>query len=740
VGNGSPPLAGIRVVDATTGLAGGLATMLLADFGADIARVGGLPGDEPDAIADIYLHRGKRRVVAPRSDYRGLRAVRELTAHADILVVDGVEAEVARLGLDPTSARARHPRLIHAWLPPHGRIGRLAVLPADDLLLAAATGVADQQPSTVDRPVVPVVPVLSYQQGLLTATAIAAAVFDRLRTGRARAVAVSGLHAVAALGGSQMVDAPGLVRPYGGAKSGGVGPPGNRAFRCADGEWIFVAAYTAPMFITYVDAIDLMELMLLPGIDGDFANVRNPAVNGEAAALLERRMAERTAAQWEDLLRSVGVPAALCSDRDTWLAGPTALANHCRVTRQHPALGPVEMPNVPVDLRRTPGSAGGFAPREDGEVWKGGEADATVGAAGPVDAGLPLDGIQVLDLGNFLAAPLAAEILADFGATVVKAEQPEGDGYRVAEATYAATNRGKLNITVDLKAAADRTLLDDLVRRADVVVDNARPGVAERLGTDYNRLRTLNPGVVRATITGWGDGPLRDTRCFDPLLQAQAGLMAAQGGDGQPVVLSLPVCDVGSATAAAFGAVLALIARARDGVGQEVATSLSRISVFAQGIESTSFAGRSAPPVGGTDFPGPADTHRLYACRDGWVALRAPARERERLVAVLRLGEAGGADHLEALLARLTVDESVDLLSVARIPAVASVHRDRIMDSALLAANGFYIDVDDSLVGPVRTVGGFADWDGAAAVSTSWCHGPDEDREQVLSWVATVPR
>ena len=146
-------------------------------------------------------------------------------------------------------------------------------MPADELLLWAWTGIADQQPGALDQPVAPVVPITAYEHGALGATAIVAALLARQRTGLGRGITVSGLHAVAALNVSTMVDLPGILRPFAGEKSTTWGPPNYRVYRCGDDTWLYLAALTAPFFIAALDAMDMMDVMLMPGVDGEFLNV-----------------------------------------------------------------------------------------------------------------------------------------------------------------------------------------------------------------------------------------------------------------------------------------------------------------------------------------------------------------------------------------------------------------------------------------------------------------------------------
>jgi crotonobetainyl-CoA:carnitine CoA-transferase CaiB-like acyl-CoA transferase len=164
----------------------------------------------------------------------------------------------------------------------------------------------------------------------------------------------------------------------------------------------------------------------------------------------------------------------------------------------------------------------------------------------------------------------------------------------------------------------------DLVRTADIVLDNYRPGVLDRLGAGWESLREVNPQVSSVSITGFGDGgPLGDEPGFDPVLQAMSGMMASQGGDSDPVFFTVPVNDVMAAATVAFGSGLALLHRSRTGRGQRVTTSLAAMSAFVQAEALVQFPGRPAAPVGGRDHPGHASFDRYHRAADGWVRVQA---------------------------------------------------------------------------------------------------------------------
>ena len=177
---------------------------------------------------------------------------------------------------------------------------------------------------------------------------------------------------------------------------------------------------------------------------------------------------------------------------------------------------------------------------------------------------------------------------------------------------------------LDLKRAAGREAFLDLVRAADVVVDNFRPGVMERLDIGRDRLARLNPRLVHTSITGYGSsGPLAALPGFDPIFQARSGLTVAQGGDDAPVLHMIAYNDYSAGALGALATVAALVARERTGRGQHVDVSLFRTAFAAQAAQMILFPGRPPDTRGGRDYLGPAASHRLYACLDGWLCVAA---------------------------------------------------------------------------------------------------------------------
>lgn len=253
---------------------------------------------------------------------------------------------------------------------------------------------------------------------------------------------------------------------------------------------------------------------------------------------------------------------------------------------------------------------------------------------------LPLAGLRVLDLSRLLPGPFCSLLLADFGADVIKVEDTGGGDYirwappryegaepSAGGAPFLALNRGKRSIRLDLKTDGGRAALLALVRDADVVLESFRPGVMDRLGVGYARLRQENPGLVYCAITGYGqDGPNRDRAGHDTNYLALGGLLGLTGdADGSPVQSAGQIADLGGgALMAAVGILVALRERERSGLGQLVDCSMfdGALSWLAM-VAAEAFAAGRAPARGDLGLAGRFVCYRPYACADGHVALGA---------------------------------------------------------------------------------------------------------------------
>jgi formyl-CoA transferase len=348
----------------------------------------------------------------------------------------------------------------------------------------------------------------------------------------------------------------------------------------------------------------------------------------------------------------------------------------------------------------------------------------------------PLAGVHVLDLARVLAGPYAAMLLADLGAEVIKVERPgtgddtrqwgppfvqAGDG---RESTYfLSVNRGKKSVTIDLKDPAERDFTDALLRWADVLVENFRPGVMDRLGLGDERLAELNPRLIRLAISGFGEvGPDRDRVGYDQILQAEGGLMSLTGtAASQPVKVGVPIADVSAGLFGVVGVLAALVERERSGLGQRVSTSLLAAQIGIHTFQGTRYL------IAG-QVPGPSGNHHptvapygTFEAADGPLVIAVGNEEIwQRFAPLAGLDPADGRFATNALrlanlaelheimspvLGRRTVADWLHRLRQAGVPAGELKTLDRVYESAQVRAENLIWEVNHSRLGGIRLPG-----------------------------------
>jgi formyl-CoA transferase len=347
----------------------------------------------------------------------------------------------------------------------------------------------------------------------------------------------------------------------------------------------------------------------------------------------------------------------------------------------------------------------------------------------------PLQDITVVDLSRALAGPHAAMMLGDMGARVIKVESPTGDDTRgwgppfvgpeddPISTYFLSANRNKESITLDLKSDDGRDVLTRLVQRADVLIENFRPGVLDRLGFPVERLHELNPRLVVLSISGFGhDGPQGGRAGYDQIAQGEAGLMSVTGPDPDtPQRVGVPIGDLLAGMYGAYGVVSALHERNTTGTGRVVRTSLLAAVVGAHAFQGTAYT--VAGQVGraqGNHHPA-LSPYGLFHCADGdvqvacgseslWVKLadafgidpatpgmatnRERAANRDSVTAALN--EAFASWRLDDLLPRL--DE-------LGIPAGEVRTIDRVYDWDQTRSQGLVLEVDHPVLGSIEIPG-----------------------------------
>jgi crotonobetainyl-CoA:carnitine CoA-transferase CaiB-like acyl-CoA transferase len=655
------PLAGLRVIDSTTGIAGPVATMILADFGAQVIRAGrDEPGTEPALPGEVMWHRNKTIVPASAAAW--------LAGQAD-LVVTSDAAAAAALGC-PLGSAAPADR-VHLHLP-LWRPGTAADPLTLDRMMQAEYGIARRQTSFSGGPVDGVYPFASYLQGAWGATAAIAALIERVRTGAGQRVVVDPLHGAIVAATTTMFTDPKVSLP-----STTVGPGGpNPAFgtyECRDGQWLFLGALGVKFQDIAFELLGTADITADPRIAADRQEIYAVDLRDGVRARIAAGFRKKDRDQWLAELTAAGCPASPVGDRDTWLDHPQIIALGQRVELKDPLVGPAVTVGSPVSFSGFPQPAyrpRAFAPDTQ---WSGDPASGEQSAgpqppAADAPARLPgrgtLHGIRVLDLGTVLAGPYAGQLLASLGADVIKIETTKGDEFRVRGYVI---NRGQRDLAVDLRDPAGYAAFSQLVKVSEVVLDNFRPGVVDRLRIGLESLRAVNPDIVTTSITGYGGiGPMGAFPGYDPVIQALSGIMGAMGGDAEPVFSTVAVNDVTVACLAALGTCAALYQRFTGRGGQATASSLAAASAFMQSGELVRYAGRPAAETGGRDYPGPSALSRYYRCADGWVRIHLPSAGiagAAGLVGSGDLPDAALAEALATVLADLPSGKIADLLT-----------------------------------------------------------------------------
>ena len=345
-----------------------------------------------------------------------------------------------------------------------------------------------------------------------------------------------------------------------------------------------------------------------------------------------------------------------------------------------------------------------------------------------------LDDIKIVDLTRVVAGPFCAALLADMGADVIKVEHPgKGDQVRGQgvilngiSTYFAQYNRNKRSITIDLYTDDGKAILSDLIRGADVLLENYRPGVLDKMGFDDARLDALNPNLIVGSINGYGStGPYKDRPSFDFIAQAMSGFMSVSGtADGPPMRAGPPLADLVAGLYTAFGVACALVNRGSgDGGGQHVESSLmgGLVSMLAY-MSADYFATGSEPRRTGNDHP-VLCPYGLFRAKDGDVAI-APAGEvfLQRFFEVLDLthlyDDPDFADNdarvrnlvrmnaiIDKKIGQNSVDYWIDTLNAAGVPCGRVQDMDTLFRDPQLLSQDMVLTVDHPGHGPIRMTG-----------------------------------
>lgn len=675
----TPPLAGVRVIELTDGVAGAYTGRLMAGLGADVVKVeppngdvvrrwGPFPGDDPgeeipeQSALHLHLNADKRSVVADLTTADGRDLARRLSAGADIVLESFVPATAAAMGLDAASLRADNPALVVTSITPFGQDGPYADAGyrGTEIVHYAmggpmhATGVAEREPLKLAGHVV------SYQCGAMAAAATMAALLVAEQSGEGVHVDIANFETQAGSIDRRLVFLQQHIyngRVVGRNPAGAQGLLPTGIYPTAEG-WLQVA--TPPPYADRLLATmgnpELSELLLDPEW------VTNPEVPELVEGALYAWLAERTADEAMAAAQPHHWPVTA-----VWTPGEVVADDHFRWRRffvevDHPVAGRVVQPSAPIrfdgaqPLRRPAPLLGQHDADVRSELDSAPPARAR-SAPAPGSRRLPLEGVRVLDLTMVWAGPYTTMLLGDLGADVIRVEdariyngtrgalprplanQLDNLGWLCAypddepgehpwnrNAFFNIHARNKRSATVDLLRPEGREAFLRLVEEADVVVENNAVGVMDKLSLGWEQLHERNERLVVLRMPALGlDGPRSSYVGFGANFEALCGLTSLRGyADGDPSLTgSVYYMDAASGAAGAFAALVALRRRDRTGTGEQVelAQGENMLNVIGEYLIDAARTGRTLPPPGNrhlTDAP-----QGCYRCAgdDRWVAL-----------------------------------------------------------------------------------------------------------------------
>ena len=610
-------LKGLRVIDFGQYIAGPMAAMILADYGADVIHVDPPGGPRWNAYeANAVLMRGKRNIVLDLNDPGDLATATRLIETADVVIENFRPGVMSRFGLGKGNFYASNPALIYCSIPGFSERDARAALRGWEGIVSAEAGLYTGMRAQTRFNALTLASVFAAAEAVHS---IIAALIVREKCGKGQSVEVSLYDAC--------FEAQGI---------NGTAPRAPMPSTPGDGKRV-VRDYELVQYLAKYPAKDGRYIQITPPPRGvkhlvdafipeEWATHRE--LTPEEDQELQKLVASRTALEWEKLAQEeyqAGV--AFAQTAEEWLRDSSAIDSRSVIPVKDPVIGETMQPGVP-SLMLKSGDSAGASPRhlpdadrdeilKELETLTAPKLQLGTGAIAP-----PLAGIRVLDFCQVLAGPICGRILAEYGAEVIKINNPRTYENPIAMVGHEAVNNGKYTTFLDMKSEEGKKILDQLIRESDVFHCNFSQGVYERLGITEEELREKNPGIILSQLNVHSLGGWREwERGHEDLGEAVAGITCRFGGGVKPETVPLLVCDNLTGQYAAIGVLLAVYHRMRTGEGQRIQACLSRTATLAQVPYMLGYDGKIWDEPAGPDAKGWDMFNRIFAASDGMVFL-----------------------------------------------------------------------------------------------------------------------
>ncbi len=667
-------LDGICVIDFGQYVAGPLAGMLLADQGADVIKVDPTGGARLKIPANATWNRGKRSIHLDLKDPADADTAGGLVATADVVVENFRPGVMRRLGLGPEEMCKAHPQLVYCSIPGFATDDPRANVKAFEGVVgaASATYIPRGEGPDPSQPVYTAIPIASSYAAFQAAVAITMALNARERDGLGQRIEVPLFNAMfPSIGARGMkVHDPSKEPPsITGLLSG--------HYECKDGRWVRFSGSGNQNFREFCDAAGV-GAWSAEGLTDFYKLLEDPALATEAERRCKELFKTRTAQEWEDLVAEAGSECTMSRTAAEWFHHPHAIQSKMVIEVDDPIYGKMLQPGIAARMSATPGAVRTPSPTPDQhheEILTELKPPRPARSTKSLEPALrsALDGVKVLDLCIILAGPTLGRTMAEFGANVIKIDNP-ARGRTVAR--HNDVNRGKRSILLDLKSEEGRDVFWRLLEDADVVAQNYRAGKLQQLGLDYESVRARKPDIVYASLNAFGHiGPWAMRPGHEQFAQAATGMDRRFGGEGRPAIQPNTVNDYGTGYMGAYAVALALLHRQRTGQGQHVDAALAYTAMTLQSAYNNLYQGKAWDEASGQDAVGDGPLHRAYKAADGWFFIGADEADLDRLNSVEGLSGAGSlsesalAQSLQERFRSQNVDTWVHRLIAADIGA-----------------------------------------------------------------------
>jgi crotonobetainyl-CoA:carnitine CoA-transferase CaiB-like acyl-CoA transferase len=664
----------------------------------------------------------------------------QLVDTADLLIENFRPGKFAALGLGYAVLAQRNPRLVYCSIPGFAHDDPRAQLAGWEAIVAAATDTYRPAPgSDATTPKYWNLPVASNFAAMLAATACVNALNAQQRDGLGQHIEVALFDAMfTAIGarGMQMPTAVDMSLDF----------TGFGIYECQDGRYVHFAP-VAPRFMAWFVAAAGVKQWATEGLLDRAALSTCPETALRLRAELTSLFKTRTALAWETLAEKAGVPLTVCRTTAEWSDTAHALTSQSVVSINDSEYGAMKQPGIPVRLSVSKEQIQG--PKHPLDADRASivakllqlrtqavrRANFKVGqpCTGPV-----LKGVRVLDLTQVWAGPTAARALVELGADVVKINSPHEPIM-----SHYDVNRGKQSIFLDFTDSKDMEAFLQLVESADVVMQNFRHGVAERLGIGYEDLVKIKPEIIYASVSAFGyDGPWCGRRGYEVQAQAAAGAQVDFGWPDQAARLPYEINDYGTGVLTAFGLSLALLHHRRTGQGQQVNGALGYTATLHQSLRFAQLAQAHHESSAFANTLGMHALYRLYQARDQWFFFalkRASLLRLQQALDLPLLGTLSDADQQD-LLAHTFGEQALDYWVNKLHACDPAIHRlvavQELMSDPWVVAHGLSLTREHKNIGMIRTIGPVARLSRTPLVAGHPATPPGSDQATVMQALA----